>query len=293
MATSADPEVREERELQPSRNAKTDVAKWAGRLIPLTVGGLLALWFAASGIILSRDGTAVDLNIPVIAMTTVIPIVLGLVSWRRRLAAGGCLVLTAAALLAYSVAQGGHWAWDWTSYLVMFLVLSSLLAAGVINLVIWQHESGKTMMSLAAKAFHEEADTLCWAARLVSLTVGALLLLTALSVALLWAADILDYEQGASVLILLSCVPPLLAGIAWRRHLVGGILMLLLATALLTYSIATVHDWDSTAPFNVFTLLPPSVVLLAGGVLHLIVWSRQTRDESKPPGECGPPQDTM
>jgi peptidoglycan/LPS O-acetylase OafA/YrhL len=260
-------------------DAKTNAMKLAGRCIPLAAGLSIAAWLVADVIKEYRDGNTVGFDFAPLAMTIVVPVILGLIAWRWRLAAGIALVLLAMVVLVYSIAQGDQWSWGWSSYLLMLTFTAALLAAGLLNLMVWQRESGTkvTIWNVGTEAVQQKADIMCWAARWISLTVGAWLVVLVLAVLALWNSGVLKYEYGSPAVLLLLLVPLGLAALAWRQHFVGGILITLLSAALLVYSIAKVDSWDSAAPFNIFTIIPSCVIFLASGLLHLVVWLRQMK----------------
>jgi hypothetical protein len=260
-------------------DAKTNAMKLAGRYIPLAMGLSIAVWMVTHTILVYRDGDTIGFDFLPLAVTIAVPVILGLIAWRWRLAAGIALVLLALVVLVYSFAQGDQWSWGWSSYLLMLTFSASLFAAGLFNFIVWQRESGTrvTIWEIGAEAVQEKADVMCWAARWVSLTVGAWLVVTGLAILVLWNSGVLEFEYGSRAVFLLLLVPLALAALAWRQHFVGGVLIALLSTGLLVYSIAKVDSWDSAAPFNVFTIIPSCVIFLVSGILHLFVWLRQMK----------------
>ena len=263
----------------PQMDVKANSMKLAGRYIPIAVGLTIAAWLVAQIVLAYGDGQTITFDFAALATTTFIPVVLGFLAWRWRLLAGISLVLLALVLLIFSLSEIRRWDWGWSSYLIMTAVVALLLVAGLFNLLVWRRESGTRMRiwNVGSEIVEQKADIMCWAARWISLAVGAWLAVMLLVIVALWSSGVLHYEYGSPAILLLLLVPLGLAALAWRQHFVGGVLITLLSTSLLVYSIVKVDSWDSAAPFNIFTIIPSCIVFLACGILHLIVWLRQTR----------------
>ena len=121
---------------------------------------------------------------------------------------------------------------------------------------------------------------LCWAARVIPLAVG-------LAIGLPWIAfwivtsikEVTDGDGLWPILgllgLLCSYLIPLLAAlIAWRWHLLGGMLLVLGgATLYLFFVLGGDMQW------GVHLYVPP---LLLGGILHLLVWRKEKVNELAP-----------
>jgi hypothetical protein len=129
--------------------------------------------------------------------------------------------------------------------------------------------SGNGNTSPDSMNVERKTSALCWSARVVTL-VGALL------IGFPWSI----YGIGLTLLV---------AIIAWRWHLPGGILIILPTVAWLIYvlvaymffnerPVSEYEFWD-IYPF----LLALAAPFLSGGVLHLIVWWKEERKKQIPP----------
>lgn len=85
-----------------------------------------------------------------------------------------------------------------------------------------------------------------------------------------WTARIVSLLAAA--VLFYYWIPVLLAVIAWRWHLVGGVL-LTLASVVGVVRLAQIHNSDWSA----YLVL---MLLLVGGTLHIIVALRQKRDQA-------------
>jgi hypothetical protein len=116
----------------------------------------------------------------------------------------------------------------------------------------------------------EERGTsaLCWAARTVPLVVA--IPLVAWMFYLLWVHTTTYVNDPAPLpMLAVFSVPLVFALIAWRWHLVGGVLLSAFAALVIVVPlILTGSD---------FLLILVGAVLLAGGLLHLIVWWQEKR----------------
>jgi hypothetical protein len=113
---------------------------------------------------------------------------------------------------------------------------------------------------------------LCWAARILALGYGLLIALYALAALIMTLIDHVSRgESAVSAAWLLVGLPffiPLALGaIAWRWHLIGGALITAGSVALyLFFVLAGDMQW------GVHLYMLP---LLAGGLLHLVVWYKE------------------
>ena len=120
---------------------------------------------------------------------------------------------------------------------------------------------------------------LCWAARLLSLGYGLLIALYALGALILTLiGHVSRGETGESALGLLSglpfFIPLVLAVMAWRWHLAGGLLITAGSVALyLFFALSGNMQW------GVHLYVLP---LLVGGLLHLLVWYKEKRTDHMP-----------
>ncbi len=124
-------------------------------------------------------------------------------------------------------------------------------------------------------------NTLCFAARLVSIAVSMIMACFLAA----WAASYgLDEDMGgiASFHFGLSVfhfwfVPVLLVAIAWKYHLLGGVLILLYSPApfLITCFITVVSEGHQ----DVSHLVLAGLVFPVGAALHLVAWSKERRTE--------------
>ncbi|HJX70090.1 MAG TPA: hypothetical protein VJ441_03250 [Dehalococcoidia bacterium] len=108
---------------------------------------------------------------------------------------------------------------------------------------------------------------LLWAARIVSLVPIIFVLYFGLPN--LFIPGPRGWNWGP--LWLIACVV-LPVAVAWRWHLLGGILMLILWCLPMYYIFSTDHPFDAQRIYVLRDLSPFLTTLLAGGILHLIVW---------------------
>jgi hypothetical protein len=110
----------------------------------------------------------------------------------------------------------------------------------------------------------------CCLARVFAMAFGLCL---ALGVMLAYLDALLphDYEVEMQDPLagLIWLVPLLLAAVAWSWHLVGGVSIVLAAAVFFSYFL--LKPPYEAATFY-FVCLPPALLFLAGGVLHLIAW---------------------
>lgn len=113
--------------------------------------------------------------------------------------------------------------------------------------------------------------SLCWTARITSLAAGIGLFFLILRV---------SFDIPALVFLL---VPVL---IAWRAHLIGGILLALIALIaanqiIYIRSASQPYGWERMEA--ILIVLPVAVVYLISGVLHITVWWRETSEARHKP----------
>jgi hypothetical protein len=114
---------------------------------------------------------------------------------------------------------------------------------------------------------------LCWAARIIPLAIGfwiaAWVMIAYIDVLLPhdYEVEMLDPLAG-----LIWLVPLVLAAIAWRWHLIGGISIVVATAAFFFYFV-------SRPPYEAYSFyimyFPWALVFLGGGVLNLIAWARE------------------
>lgn len=106
--------------------------------------------------------------------------------------------------------------------------------------------------------------TLCWIARIVSLVVVLFMA---------WGfVEALIQEMSLWLLLYLALLVLVLLG--WWRHFLGGMTMILLSIPYLTGGISPVDGEGE--PVSVVAYLAVGLVLLAGGILHLLtLWNER------------------
>lgn len=114
---------------------------------------------------------------------------------------------------------------------------------------------------------------LCWAARTVPLVIG---LWIAASVMIAYIDALLphDYEVEMEDPLggLIWLVPLVLAAIAWKWHLAGGISIALATAAFFVYFVLR-PPYEAYSYYIIY--FPWALVFLGGGILNLIAWARE------------------
>ena len=78
----------------------------------------------------------------------------------------------------------------------------------------------------------------------------------------------------------LLSLPLLLAVIAWRWHLIGGVLIILFTTASVSCQLYGSSFWGVFDLFTYYALaigFGPWLLFFAGGILHLIAWRQEKK----------------
>jgi hypothetical protein len=117
-----------------------------------------------------------------------------------------------------------------------------------------------------------KCSTLCWAARIVPLTVAIPLVAWMFYLPLVVWNTSARGDDPVPLLLPVDLIPLAFALIAWKWHLVGGLFLTSLAILVIAVPLVlTGYD---------FLLILGGTVLLASGILHLIVWwaERQRED---------------
>jgi hypothetical protein len=124
-------------------------------------------------------------------------------------------------------------------------------------------------------------DTLCWAARIISIAVSIVIA----CILAAWAASyglnedmggISPFYFGLSVFHFWF-IPVMLVVIAWRCHLLGGVAMLLYSPMpfLITWFITVVSEGHQ----DVSHLVLAAFVFPVGAALHLVAWWKERRSK--------------
>jgi hypothetical protein len=126
------------------------------------------------------------------------------------------------------------------------------------------------------------------AARLIALIVGIQsLLMVGIPVSILVLIDAMRSGVDANVqspdivLLVGGFVPIVLAIVAWRCHLVGGLAIVLFTAAFLPFALQRVfldeyQRWISY-PFHLSMAIP----FFIGGMLHLVVWRIERQSKKR------------
>jgi hypothetical protein len=122
-----------------------------------------------------------------------------------------------------------------------------------------------------------KTSAVCWAARLV--TVVPALALAVWSVGAYATADSHNADPGLYLFDAALFGIGLLAGvIAFWRHRIGGLTLLLVALAYIIHALLWQQDRGDTAWWVALLFYLPFVgALVAGGILHLLAWRREER----------------
>jgi len=124
-------------------------------------------------------------------------------------------------------------------------------------------------------------NALCWAARIISLLPGTGATAYVSVTTAIWAAqygNVGHIFQNATMFFAILVLPGL---IAWRWHLVGGIIMLLESTYNILMIASSIANHDPYAYFELDpsyvlrAILPMWMTILVGALLHLIAWGRE------------------
>jgi hypothetical protein len=234
------------------------VAPWAGAFLILGVPALVAvpLRFYRSMMVRLR-GLAYGVLLCVVGVLIAVLIV-GFSGYpEERMGSGAQLVILAG----------------------MLAVPLALVAAAVLFAKSWVGaDSNKRRMSTFGSEHNRRSvhgRTLCWAARIVPMYIGLWL---AVGVMIAYVDAILPHDYEVEIqdpmagLILL--VPLVLAAIAWRWHLIGGI-SIILATAISFLYFVLRPPYEAGTFY--FVYFPWAMVFLGGGILNLIAWGRERR----------------
>ena len=151
------------------------------------------------------------------------------------------------------------------------------MVGGVLHIAVWwtgkrpAHASGRRPMS------GTRLSVLRRTTLVISLVPGTVLLAAFLGVSL----RVIGQEVGQPLtypfyLVFWGGVFLLIAGCASQSHLFGGLLCLLISAGALIW-VSSPYD---SATFPAWAAVPFFLTVLAGGVLHLIIWwnERQARD---------------
>jgi hypothetical protein len=119
----------------------------------------------------------------------------------------------------------------------------------------------------------------CWAARIISLlpAITPLVWIAAYAAAI----DAVAYGIDATLGFVVFALSPLVALIAWRWHLVGGLLLTipagfnvcLIAVSLINGDPYGYYELDQS--FVARAILPLWMAMFIGGLLHLIAWWKE------------------
>ena len=111
-------------------------------------------------------------------------------------------------------------------------------------------------------AVHGKAS--CWAARTVAVGIG-----------LVVASVAMRSDDDLEALVLL--VPFVLAGIAWRWHLLGGAALILATGVLFLFLFFLRPPSGDYAFYSLVVFFTLGMVILGGGFLHLLAWWMERR----------------
>lgn len=114
---------------------------------------------------------------------------------------------------------------------------------------------------------------MCWVAGIVPLFVGIPLVGWMLYLPFYWTTAG-GGDDPVPILLPLNLIPLVLAIIAWKRHLAGGILLIAFAALTVTVGILSFAE-EGTHDFQFLT--PIGAVLLMGGMLHIFTWFKEAR----------------
>jgi hypothetical protein len=242
------------------RSGRTDALRWTARIATLTVGTLLALAALVTflRVLLSHDDDAAIRNLMTV-LAWFVPLLLAAVAWRWHLAGGLLIVFSDTVFVSYCIV----WL-PYESVVFYYLVWPAamvFLAGGVLHLVVAERDRQSYVSS--------KGSVLSWTARLVS--VGAWIL--AVWWTLRYCHYALDRHSGMpaseayGAAVFFGLVPMLLAAIAWRWRLAGGIAMLGYAPVLFLGAVAI--SVGSEGHRDVSHLLIATLLFLVGAVLHL------------------------
>ena len=196
-------------------------------------------------------GTAICLYLSERTEGAELPILLfflvpALIAWQAHLL-GGILLLLASAMRFVSIASADH--------ALILPLLVAYLGGGVLHLAVWSKERIPSRDGSARLS-----QGLLWAAQLIPLTIALLFA---------WGAgveSIRDFDPDAFVVL----TPPIVAVIALRWHLIGGIAIVTLSLVALRFSF---REGDFGALYALLLLIP----FFVGGMLHIVVWYSQRR----------------
>ncbi len=137
----------------------------------------------------------------------------------------------------------------------------------------------RTVVTRHRTVLLHRTNPLCWAARLLAAGYGLLVALYLLGCAILIAIGASSRgETAQTVLYLLAwlpaLVPLLLAALAWRRHLLGGALIVAGGAALYVFL-----GFRGSLQWGWHVYLVP---WLAAGCLHLLAWRKERKGEAAP-----------
>ena len=131
-----------------------------------------------------------------------------------------------------------------------------------------------------------EPTTLCWIARITSLTIVSIFYASWAFLGIFSVFSSINGYNPPDILkileyVLILLTPLLLATIAWRWHLIGGISIILFTIFFLFYILLI---WDHSRgsyeyewPFGFPLLLTVDIVLSIVGFLYLLVWWKEKR----------------
>jgi hypothetical protein len=141
---------------------------------------------------------------------------------------------------------------------------------------IWVDTVSKVSVQNGRGAIH--GKDFCWAARIVPMAIGAWLAVGVMITYIylyyvIWPHDY-EVEMHDHVAVLIWLVPLVLAAIAWKWHLVGGISIVLATAAFFLYFVLRPPYEAGTFYFTTF---PWAMVFLGGGILNIRAWARERR----------------
>ena len=131
-------------------------------------------------------------------------------------------------------------------------------------------------------------EPMLWIARLLSLAPGIFIAIMNIREVLRRlrtdgpSLDFVNFVMDGEFFLVLSLIP---AVIAWRWHRLGGILLILTGCAILGYDIHLISTFEGTWNFGpvfylFYMLIPFSLIITAGGVLHIVYWYKEKSPRS-------------
>jgi hypothetical protein len=266
---------------------------WAARLLALGYGLFIALYVLGTGFptvtgYASRGEMGELVSSLLRWLFFYFPLVpAAIIAWRWHLA-GGILLIAAGAAVCVGLALSSGMQWP------VYLFALPIFAGSLLHLLVWYREKrADRMPQLSSREGtrqlvkgksdramqHHKTSPLCWAARLLSLGYGLFIALYALgagSPIVIEYASRGEIEKAVSALLnwLPFFIPLVPAVIAWRWHLVGGTLITAASVAFYL-----VFMFSSGTQWGAYVCVIP---VLAGGLLHLVVWYKERRTNRIP-----------